>query len=57
MNQLNSPLSWVGTICVSVIGLQLDLSLHSSLIPDGLVGSRPPYEINSWVGLGDVSWP
>ena len=40
---------------VCVIGLQLDFPLNSSLIPDRLVGSRPPYD--SLVGLVDVSWP
>ena len=32
----------LGPVGVCVIGLQLDLFLHSSLIPDDLVGSRPP---------------
>ena len=32
----------LGPVGVCVIGLQLDLFLHSSLIPDYLVGSRPP---------------
>ena len=30
--------------------LQLDFSLHSSLVPDNLVGIRPPYD--STVELG-----
>ena len=48
-------LGWVGTswcMC-SCIGLQLNLLLHSSLIPDCLVGSRPPYDSTvelGWVG-------
>ena len=43
-------LSWVGRIGVCVIGLQLDFFHLSSLIPDRLVGSRPPYD--STVELG-----
>ena len=31
-----------GPVDVCVIGLQLDFVLHSSLVPDCLVGSRPP---------------
>ena len=41
-----------GPVGVCVIGLQLDFPLHSSLIPDGLVGSRPPCD--STVELGWV---
>ena len=37
---------------VCVIGLQLDFLLHLSLIPDSLVGFRPPYD--STVELGWV---
>ena len=33
-----------GPVGVCVTGLQLDFFLHSSLIPDDLVGSRPPYD-------------
>ena len=39
-----------GPVGVCVIGLRLDFFLHSSLIPDSLVGSRPPYD--STVELG-----
>ena len=39
-----------GLVGVCVIGLQLDFFLHSSLIPDSLVGSRPHYD--STVELG-----
>ena len=42
----------LGPIDVCVIDLQLDFFLHSGLIPDGLVLSRPPYY--SAVGLGWV---
>ena len=44
-----------GPVGICVIGLQLDFFLHSSLIPNCLVGSGPTYD--STVGLGDVSWP
>ena len=64
MGQLNSKrikamthqptqlLSWVGLgpVGVCVIGLQLDFSLHSSLVPDNVVGIKPPYD--STVELG-----
>ena len=40
----------LGPVGVCVIGLQLECVLHSSLIPDNLVGSRPPYD--STVELG-----
>ena len=39
-----------GPVGVCVIGLQLDSFLHSSLISDDLVRSRPPYD--STVELG-----
>ena len=41
--QSTQLLSWVGSgpVGVCVIGLQLDFLLHSSLIPNGLVRSRP----------------
>ena len=39
-----------GPVGVCVTGLQLDFFLHSSLIPDDLVGSRPLYD--STVELG-----
>ena len=42
----------LGPVGVCVIGLQLDFLLHSSLVPDCLVGSGPPY--NSTVELGWV---
>ena len=55
-------LVWSGQVGVCVIGLQLDFLLHSSLIPDSLVGFRPPYD--STVELGGVichgliqTWP
>ena len=41
-----------GPVGVCVIGLQLDFLLHSSLVPDCLVGSRPSYD--STVELGQV---
>ena len=41
-----------GPVGVCVIGLQLDFLLHSSLVPDCLVGSRRPYD--STVELGWV---
>ena len=41
-----------GPVGVCVIGLQLDFFLHSSLIPDCLVGSGPTYD--STVELGRV---
>ena len=41
-----------GPVCVCVISLQLDSLLHSSLVPDCLVGSMPPYY--STVELGWV---
>ena len=43
---------WSGPVGICVIGLQLDFLLHSSLIPDSLVGSRPTYD--STVELGWV---
>ena len=47
-----------GLVGVCVIGLQLYFFLHSSLIPDSLVGSRPPYDSTVELGwLIDVSWP
>ena len=42
----------LGTVGVCVISLQLDFVLHSSLIPDSLVGFSPPYDSTvelSWV--------
>ena len=45
-------LVWLGPVDVCVIGLQLDFFFHSSLIPDCLVGSGPPYD--STVELGWV---
>ena len=39
-----------GPVGICVIDLQLDSFLHSSLIPDDLLGSRPPYD--STVELG-----
>ena len=42
----------LGPVGMCVIGLQPDFFLHSSLIPDCLVGSRPPYD--STVELGWV---
>ena len=39
-----------GPVGICVIGLQLEFSLHSSLVPDCLVGSGPPYD--STVELG-----
>ena len=41
-------------IDVYVISLQLDFPLHSRLIPDGLVGFRPPYD--STVEFSLVMW-
>ena len=41
-----------GPVGVCVIGLQLNFLLHSSLVPDCLVGSGHPY--NSTVELGWV---
>ena len=41
-----------GPVGVCVIGLQLDSLLHSSLVPDSLIGSSPPY--GSTVELGWV---
>ena len=39
-----------GPVGVCVIGLQLDVFLHSSLIPDSMVGSGPPTTQQlSWV--------
>ena len=35
---------WSGPVGVCVMGLQLDFFLHSSLIPDGLVGSGSTYD-------------
>ena len=43
---------WSGTVGVCVIGLQLNFLLHSSVIPNSLVGFRPPYD--STVELGWV---
>ena len=45
-HQPTQLLSWVrsGPVGVCVIGLQLNFLLNSSLIPDSLVGSRPPYD-------------
>ena len=39
-----------GSVGICVIGLQLDFLLHSSLVPDCLVGSGLPYD--STVELG-----
>ena len=44
----------LGPVGICVMGLQLNFFLHSSLIPDCLVGSGPTYD--STVELGDVSW-
>ena len=44
-----------GPVGVCVLGLQLEFLLHSSLVPDCLVGSGPTYD--STVELGVVSWP
>ena len=41
---------WSGPVGICVIGLQLYFPLHSSLIPDCLVGSGPTYD--STVELG-----
>ena len=41
-----------GPVGVCVMGLQLDFLLHSSLVPDCLVRSRPPYD--STVEFGQV---
>ena len=41
-----------GPVGECVIGLQLDILVHSSLIPDCLVGPGPPYD--STVELGCV---
>ena len=41
---------WSGPVGVCVIGLQLNFPLHSSLVPDNVVGIRPPYD--STVELG-----
>ena len=43
---------WLGSVGVCVIGLQFNVLLHSSLVPDCLVGSRLPYD--STVELGWV---
>ena len=45
-------LSWVrsGPVGVCVIGLQLDFFLHSSLIPNCLVGSGPTYDLTVELG-------
>ena len=53
-HQPTQLLSWVssGPVGVCVVGLQLDFLLRSSLVPDCLVGSRPPYD--STVELGWV---
>ena len=53
-HQPTQLLSWVesGPVGICVIGLQLDFFLHSSLIPDCLVGSGPTYD--STVELGWV---
>ena len=42
----------LGPVGICVIGLQLDFLCHSSLVPDCLVGSGPPYD--STVELGWV---
>ena len=42
----------LGPVGICVIGLQLNFLLHSSLVPDCLAGSGPPYD--STVELGWV---
>ena len=44
-HQRTQLLSWVwsGQVGACGIGLQFDSLLHFSLVPDCLVGSRPPY--------------
>ena len=56
-HQPTQLLSWVRSrpVGVCVIGLQLDLLLHSRLVSDRLVGSGPPYD--STVELGWVISP
>ena len=55
-HQPTQLLSWVGSgpVGVCVIGLQLEFLLHSSLVPDCLVGSGPPYDSTCTVELGWV---
>ena len=45
-HQPTQLLSWfeLGPVGVCVIGLQLDFPLHFSLVPNNLVGIRPPYD-------------
>ena len=52
-HQPTQLLSWVGLepVGVCVIGLQLESLLHSSLVPDCLVGSGPPYDSTVELGL------
>ena len=39
-------------MCVCVMALQLDVFLHSSLIPDSIFGFNPPYRYDTTVDLG-----
>ena len=52
-HQPTQLLSWFGSgpVGVCVMGLQLEFLLQSSLVPDCLVGSRPPYDPTVELGL------